>query len=138
MIEGTFFIKKVKCYFNFLETECEYRIQCEKINGNLFYEILYQDDNTAVSISYENIENYLLVIVFLLQEGKLPNYDDKTKTLHLNELNARIMRLIGADEINSNLHFFLKFSAQNPIEKSLLKSARELRLCLKHISSYKM
>jgi|GEM_PF-3124598 len=34
------------------------------------------------------IEDCLKVIIFMLQNEDLPNYDDKVKTLHLNKLNV--------------------------------------------------
>jgi len=85
-----------------------------------------------VSISYENIEDYLLVIIFLLQNGKLPDYDDKTKTLHLNKINAQILSRIDKNEISLNNEYFDKFNPKYELKKKLLKSAKELRLCLKH------
>ncbi len=68
----------------------------------------------------------------MLQNGELPDYDDKTKTLHLNRLNAQVMSSIDRKEIGLNNEYFEKFNVKAEIEKQLLKSAKELRLCLKH------
>lgn len=134
MIEGEKYIEDVKAYFNYLITEFGFRISNEKIRGNAFYDLQYSDGNRIVSVSYENIEDYLQVIIFMLQNGELPDFDDKSKTLHLNRLNAQVMSSIRRNEINLNNEYFVKFNPKTEIEKLLLKSAKELRLCLKHFN----
>lgn len=74
------------------------------------------------------------VIVFLLQNGKMPDYDDKTKTLHLKQLNRLVMAKASKEEINLNAEYFAKYNAKNELERKLLKEAKELRLCLKHFN----
>lgn len=132
MIIGSIYSIIVQAYFEYLITEFGFKISEEKINGNAFYDVQYIDKTRVVSISYENIEDYLLVIIFLLQNGALPDYDDKTKTLHLNKLNAQILSRIEKSEISLNDEYFAKFNPKNEFERKLLKSAKELRLCLKH------
>mgnify|MGYP001377437270 CR=1 FL=1 len=134
MIEGEKYIEDVKEYFNYLITEFGFRISDKKIRGNAFYDLQYSNGNRIVSVSYENIEDYLQVIIFILQKGELPDYDDKTKTLHLNRLNAQVMSSIDRNEISLNNEYFVKFNPKAKIEKQLLKSAKELRLCLKHFN----
>lgn len=132
MKEDKEYVNTVKNYFEFLISEFRFRILEEKIRGNAFYDVQYIDSKRVISISYENIEDYLLVIIFILQNGKLPNYDNKTKTLHLNQLNAKILTNIDKKEINLNNEYFSKFHAIDELERKLLKSAKELRLCLIH------
>jgi len=134
MIEGKKFIETVSKYFSFLITEFGFKVSEEKTRGNVFYDVQYKDETRIVSISYENIEDYLLVIIFLLQNGQLPDYDDKTRTLHLNQLNTKVLSAIDKMEINLNNEHFLKFKAEGELEKKLLKTAKELRLCLKHFN----
>ena len=134
MIKGEKYIEDVKAYFNYLITEFGFIISNEKIRGNAFYDLQYSDGKLIVSVSYENIEDYLQVIIFMLQNGELPDYDDKSKTLHLNRLNAQVMSSIKRDEISLNNEYFVKFNPKTEIEKLLLKSAKELRLCLKHFN----
>ncbi len=81
MIEGNKYIETVKSYFEFLIAEFGFKLSEEKISGHTFYDIKYKDNARVISISYENIEDYLLVIIFMLQDGELPDYDDKTKIL---------------------------------------------------------
>lgn len=137
MIEGSKYIETVKSYFSFLITEFDFEFLLEKVRGNAFYDIQYKDKTRIVSISYENIEDYLLIIIFLLQNGKKPNYDDKTKTLHLNRLNAVILSSIDKAEMIANNEWFSTFRPSDKLEKNLLKSAKELRLCLKHFDRVK-
>ncbi len=132
MIDGTKYIEIVKLFFSFMITEFGFRLSKETENGNAFYDVEYSDSGRVVSISYENIEDYLQVIVFKLKDGELPDYDDKTHTLHLNELNKMILFGIDKNEIKKNNEDFDKFDADDELERKLLKSAKELRLALKH------
>lgn len=132
MIEGNQFEESVRAYFDFLTVEFGFKLSEVKIRGNAFYDVQYKDNTRVVSISYENIEDYLLVIIFMLQNGEMPDYDDKTKTLHLNRLNPIVLSKVDKNEITLNNEFFSRFQTKNPFERKLLKSAKELRVCLKH------
>jgi hypothetical protein len=132
MVEDLEYIKTVKLYYSFLESEFEFRRTNETITGNAFYDVEFKDKERIISISYENIEDHLEIIVFLLEDGKMPNYDDKSKTLHLKQLNRLVMAKASREEINLNAKYFVKYNAKNEIERKLLKEAKELRLCLKH------
>ena len=134
MIDSNQYIKTIKDYFDFLITEFDYKLSDAKIRGNAFYDMQYRDKARVVSISYENIEDYLLVIIFMLQNGEMPDYDDKSKTLHLNKLNAIVLSKVDKSEINLNNEYFFKFQPKEELERKLLKSAKELRLCLKHFN----
>jgi len=134
MIEGKKYVEVAKEYFGYLISEFGFKISNEKIRGNAFYDLQYTDKISVVSISYENIEDYFQVIVFILQNGELPDYDDKTKTLHLNKLNAEVLPRIDISEISLNNDCFSKFNPQEELERKMLKSARDLRLCLKHFT----
>lgn len=134
MIAGKQFVETVQLFYSFLETEFGFIKVNETINGNFFYDVEFKDKEKAVSISYENIEDYLQVIVFVLQNGELPHYDDKTNTLHLKQLNRLLMAKANKDEIDSNAVYFAKYTANNEIERKLLKEAKELRLCLNHFN----
>lgn len=131
MISGTEYLSAVKLFFSFLENEFEMKISEEKTRGNSFYDIQYADDEKIISISYENIESYLQVIILKLENGKLPDYDNKDSTLHLNNLNREIFSLIHKRQIKENSNLFNKFHPKNELERKLLKSAKELRIVLK-------
>ena len=132
MIEGEKYIETVRNFYSFLETEFGFKKFNETINGNAFYDVEFKSNEQVVSISYENIENHLEIIVFLLQDGKMPDYDDTTKTLHLNQLNRIVMVKVSKDNINLNTEYFVKYNVKSEIEQKLLKGAKELRLCLKY------
>jgi hypothetical protein len=134
MVEDLEYIETVKLYYSFLETEFGFRKTNETVNGNAFYDVEFTDNERIISVSYENIEDHLEVIVFMLQNGKMPNYDDKTKTLHLKQLNRLVMTKASKEEINLNAEYFTNYKAKNELERKLLKEAKELRLCLKHFN----
>lgn len=131
MMSSKKYIDIVKLFFSFLITEYGFKLLKETENGNAFYDVEYSDAEKNISISYENIEDYLQVIVFKLKNGKLPDYDDKTRTLHLNELNKKVLSGINKKEIEENNVEFNKFDTDDELERKLLKSAKELRLVLK-------
>lgn len=82
-----------------------------------------------ISISFDIRENYLQVI--LLKDAHLPDYDDKEHTIHLEKLNNMILPFLNNEEISDNNDFFKNNKPLNQLEKRLLKSAKELRLCMK-------
>jgi hypothetical protein len=135
MIDGKEYIETVKEYYSFLTTEFNLPIVNEKVRGNAFYDVQYGDKIKIVSINYENIEDYFQVIIFKLQNGQMPDYDDKTRTLHLNKLNAAVLSKVDKNEISLNNEYFTKFQTENEIKRKLLKAAKELRLCLKHFNT---
>jgi hypothetical protein len=133
MISGIDYVQRVGEYFSFLVEDFDFGQLSEKINGNAFYDIRYKTEELLVSISYENIEDYFQVIVYLLQDGELPDYDDKSKTLHLNLLTTTIITTLDKNEINRNNDYFKNLKANTDFERKLLKSAKDLRLCLMHL-----
>ena len=134
MIEGKEYTEAVNLFYSFLETEFGFNIVNETINGNAFYDVEFKDREKVVSVSYENIEDHLEVIVFILQNGILPDYENKTKTLHLKQLNKLVMAKASKEEINLNAEYFADYNPRKEIEQKLLKGAKELRLCLKHFN----
>src|SRR4051812_39520570 len=108
MIDGKEYIEIVTEYYHFLTIEFNLQIINKKIRGNAFYDVQYGDKTKIVSINYENIEDYFQVIIFKLQNGQMPDYDDKSKTLHLNKCNADVLSKIDRNEINLNNEYFTK------------------------------
>ncbi len=130
-------MQKLKAFYSFLKAEFGFSKVNDTINGNAFYDVAFKDGERVVSISYENTEDHLEVIVFMLQGGNLPDYDDKAKALRLKQLNRLVMAKARKEEINSNAGYFAKYNPKNEIERKLLKEAKELRLCLKHFNELK-
>lgn len=136
MIDGKAYVEVIELYFSFLITEFGFQVVAKTLRGNVFYDVQYKYRNRIISISYENIEDYLQVILFMLHDGKLPHYDGKTKTLHLSWLNEVILPKVQMEQIISNNKAFSKFIVNNELEKMLLKSAKELRLCLLNFDEF--
>jgi hypothetical protein len=44
-----------------------------------------------------------------------------------------VISKVSKEEILLNAEYFSKYNAKNELEKKLLKEAKELRLCLKHL-----
>ena len=133
MVDSAHYIETVRKYFAFLLTEFNISEINQTINGNAFYDVQYGDKTKNISISYENIEDHFQVIVFKLKDGNLPDYDDKSQTLHLDILNQRILPKASQDDFKSNNSFFSAHSPNTELERRLLKAAKDLRLCLKLI-----
>ena len=121
MIEGKQYVEVVGLFYSFLESELGFNKVNETIKGNAFYDVEYRGTEKVISISYENIEAHLEVIVFMLLNGKMPDYDDKSRTLHLNYLNDIVMSKVSKDEITSNAQYFSKYYTKDELERKLLK-----------------
>lgn len=134
MVEETKYIKAVESFFSFLESEFSFRKLKVTVNGNAFYDVEYQSLDKVISISYETLSDHLEVILFILSNGKLPDYDDKSKTLHLNRMNELAMLKMNKIESSLNAQYFSKYIVEDELERKLLKGASELRLYLKHIN----
>lgn len=102
------------------------------LREGLFYDLEYKKDDLIISISYENREDYLQVILFKLINGKKPDYDDKQLTIHLDKLNNILLKTLNASDFKENEKYFTSFNASSNFERKLLKCSKELRLCLKH------
>ncbi len=133
MISDKEYLKSVKLFYSFLESELDFTLSNETINGNVFYDIEYRNSDKVISISYENIEDYLEVIVFFFKEGVSLNYSE-AQTLSLKQLNKIIQSKVDEKEKPSNSNFFSNYFPKNDLEKKILKGAKELRLCLKQFN----
>jgi hypothetical protein len=132
MISGEDYVKAVRTFFSFLDTDFGFIKTKETINGNAFYDVEFEATGKVISVSYENIADHLEVIVYLLENKAMPHYDDRSKALHLKQLNNSILTDISQDEFESNAVYFADHKTESKIDKMLLKEAKELRLCLKH------
>jgi len=132
MIRGIKFIELVKKYYRFLVDEMKY-IELDVTNREgLFYDVEYGKNDIIISISYENREDYLQVILFKLKDGKRPDYDDKQSTIHLDKLRHTLLKTLSNSDFKENDSYFASITTSSNFERKLLKLAKELRLCLKH------
>ncbi len=130
MITFEKYTELVKKSFSFLIIEFDYKLEEIIENGNMFYDISFKGVNKMISISLETYENYIRVMIFKFENGKLSDYDDKTKTIHLNQLTREYFPKISKNELNENSVFFKNILAETDIEKQIVKCAKELRLCM--------
>ena len=132
MIRGSDFIELVKKYYRFLVDEMKY-IESDITNREgLFYDVEYKKNDSIISISYENRENFLQVILFKLKDGRRPDYDDKQSTIHLDKLNQTLIKTLNNGEFKENDSYFASITTSSNFEYKLFKLAKELRLCLKY------
>lgn len=139
MIDGQEYVQAVRKIFSFLSEEYGITDISEKIRGNVFYDVQYQSPARVISISYENLEDYLQVIVFKSNNGELPNYDDKTHTLHLNALNKIAFTKANKTDIELNSQYFNDHTKLDTVfERKLLKSAKDLRLAMQLVEDVRV
>ncbi|MDR1976852.1 MAG: hypothetical protein LBQ18_07655 [Campylobacteraceae bacterium] len=131
MIDGDKYIETTSAYFDFLIKEFGFKIFAKTINGNFFYSVQYKNETQLISISYENLEDFLSIAIVSLKDGGANVYDE-TKALNLNQLSAKILPHINKNGITENNKYFYQYSPQNAAERQLLKTAKELRICLKY------
>jgi len=135
MIDGNLFFVSVKKYFNFLVIEQGFSLLEENTRGNIYFEVQFKKETTIISISYENHEDYLSIVIYKLQSGRIPSFNDKANIIELKSLTAKIIPDLDKIEINNNNEFFSEFHVDSLIEKKIMKSARNLRLCFPYINT---
>lgn len=112
MISGDEFIRFAKNCFRFLIDELGYVELSVTNRTGIFYDVEYKKDDMVISISYENRENYLQVLLLKLQKGIKPDYDDKKHTIHLERLNSQVLNLLSNAAYKENDSFFLQLKLQ--------------------------
>ncbi|MDP4216254.1 MAG: hypothetical protein Q8927_08630 [Bacteroidota bacterium] len=132
MIDAAAYFEEVKRYFIYLITEYSFWIRDEEIRANVYYDLRFRSQEKEISISYENLEDYFLVRLYLLHDGQMPKFNDKEGIMDLRKLNEVIISRLDKQEILLNNEFFANFSPSNLIGREILKAAKDLRLCLKH------
>jgi hypothetical protein len=132
MIASRAYLDAAKAYFHFLIPEFGFSLSTETARSAVFYDLHYRSATQVISISYENLEDYFQVIVYQWVNQQLPNYDDKRRTLHLQALNQALGVIVGPADWIGNQHHFRAFKPEGTVQRQLLKSAKELRLCLTH------
>lgn len=131
------FTLSVEKFFRFLIVEFNYTLNDERNRGTVLYDVEYDNNVSAISISYENTGDYLQAILSILKNGQLPDYDDRDSTFHLESLNRRILKYLTEEDFVENKHYFCREIPLTEMEKRLKKLAMELRLCLKNIKLIK-
>ena len=79
-------------YFYFLDDEFGYNIMLNQHENTRLYDVEYTNGKKVILISYEVFGDGVKIIIFSLKDGKKPDYDDKTNTIHLSVLSKRIIK----------------------------------------------
>jgi len=89
----------------------------------------------TLSVSFEPGDNYFSVMLLNNKRRGLAAMDDRQISPRLSDLNARYMSQITPAEREENEVFFGNILVTHPLEKQLLRFAKDLRLVLpKHIA----
>jgi len=97
------------------------------ISGRM-YDATYEKSNKSLSISYEPGDEYLEIILFEKNGEKLSDYDDRTTTKSLSDLNRQYTINIKNTDINKIDESFNSLVAENKELMQLKKKARELNI----------
>lgn len=101
-----------------------------KINGKYFYSEFTKASVTLL-ISLEPQEEHLDVIVL---DNKARSLEQEQCNLdnapRLKGLNSRFMPLVTSSEIKQNNEYFSGYEAEDSVERSLMQSAKSLKLIL--------
>lgn len=98
------------------------------ISGRL-YDATYEKNNKLLSISYEPGDEYLEIMLFEKNGDKLSDYDDRSVTKSLSDLNKKFSVNFSDVGIKDIVNYFNGMKAVDAESKQLKKRARELNFC---------
>lgn len=123
----------VTAYFSFLVTELGFNLSREYTNSSFFMMAEYRRGiELLVSIPYEQGNDYLDIMIFRLDNGREPHYDDLSRNLQLRRITDEILAGVSRNEKVANSKLFSQFHAGTDIEKRLLNAAKAMRLASLH------
>jgi hypothetical protein len=128
-MSGDGFLAIVEAAFEPFLSELGFVREKHSISGRQYCAV-YSTSTHSVSISYEPGDEALFILIFGREDGELTDIDDRSKTPRLSDLNRRYMRMVTKDEFAKNEETFASVFVQDKEERSLLRSAMELRLVL--------
>ncbi len=99
------------------------------ISGRL-YDVDFNGPTHMVSISYEPGDEQFLITVAPVGQSRLSDYDNRTITPRLGDLNERYMKFVAEEERLANEAAFSSIAVKSKEELHLLKSAIDLSLVL--------
>lgn len=124
------------CFFRIIDEafapflgELGLQMDSPSISGR-HYSVSFSGPSHLVSVSHEPGEAFLIVFVSPAGKKRLSDFDDKTRTPRLSDLNGKYMPLITNEERTQNEAFFRSVKINDDDEARLLKCAKELRLVL--------
>ena len=134
MVTDNEYFEKVETYFKFLVNEFKFKVESKTFNGNVFFDIEYKSKNILISISYENIEDFLEIIIFPNSANNNISFKGSNENFRLSQLRNDLLTKIKNSDFEKNNKFFIKFKTKNNFERNLLKSAKDLRICLNNLN----
>jgi hypothetical protein len=103
--------------------------QPKAISGRA-YMVEFVGDLWTLSVSFEPGDNYFSVILLNNKMRGLAAMDDPQKSPRLSDLDTRYMGQVTPAEREANEAFFANIMVTHPLERQLLKFAKDLRLVL--------
>lgn len=100
------------------------------------YSVRFASGTHRISLSYEPGDEWANLVVSDTPNPSLAEFDDRTRSPRLSDLNRKYMSQVTEDDRRSNNLYFGAETSGSPQETQLFKWARELRLLLRlHLSS---
>jgi hypothetical protein len=118
--------------FQFLTEEFGYEVAGTTSVRDVYQEIVFGKTGQVISVSYENADDDLQVVLFKVKDGKLPDFDDETHTLHLTDMTDDVLARLTPGQIQEYKKWFSDINSETRLDKQLQESAAWLRLCLRH------
>jgi len=131
-MENFEFIEYVKKEFNFLITEFDFKIEKE-IKDQLVYGVLYKNTSKAIQVYYEVLDQLSFVMIFRLNNGELPAWDDTANAVPLHKISDFVSTVYEIDKSVLPPAFDRDTYKKNSVLNDLNKKARSLKRIAKII-----
>ncbi len=126
-----------KAFIPFLK-DLGFIMDSQNISGK-FYKVSFSDSTHKVNIAYEPSEKERLFVVIFRINSPLSEFDNRSKSPSLSNLNSLFMNQISTDQRVLNDEYFKNIEIKDEDGKLMLKTAKELRLVLpKYLDSLKL
>jgi hypothetical protein len=128
-MNGRSFSKAVDLIFSRFLSDLGFNEIEKTISGN-FYSVRHSSSQYEISISFEPDTENVLIVLYSLVKDDISDIDNHLISPRLSDLNLRYMHLVTDAQRAENDDYFKELNSHDPIEKRLIKSAKELRLVL--------
>lgn len=106
-----------------------FRLDSIEVNGR-FYLARFKGSNHLLNVCFEPGEDYLSAQMSTNGKDIFKVLDDPKFSPKVSELNRRFMGAVTNLEFEANNRFFESATADDPLDRKLIKIARDLRLVL--------
>jgi hypothetical protein len=128
-MNGISFSALLRSAFQPFLNELGFVMEAPLISGR-YYRSSFIGERNVVSVSYEPGDEAVIVAVFSKCGSEVSDFDDRSKTLLLSDLNRRYQSQVTESERLQNDLAFQCILVEDQAERVLLKAAKELRLLL--------